>query len=96
MANNCLIILLAVVLDGTIIHKNANITGGATNQSGNQARRWDEKGLDELRRSRDQHTIDVLEVAKSLKKARMDQPIRAQLTSAEAKFTSLSEELVWI
>ncbi|TPX51585.1 hypothetical protein SeMB42_g00124 [Synchytrium endobioticum] len=82
----------AVVLDGTIIHKNANITGGATNQTGNQARRWDEKELDNLRQAREKHTSEMEDVVKALRKARMDQPVRAQLAAAQAKHTSLSDE----
>ncbi|TPX34166.1 hypothetical protein SmJEL517_g03097 [Synchytrium microbalum] len=82
----------AVVLDGTIIHKNANITGGAT-QNSNAARRWEEKDLDAFKQAKEGHSAELREVSKELYKVRHVEPVQAQLATLQAKLTSLNDEI---
>ncbi|KAI9209027.1 RecF/RecN/SMC [Polychytrium aggregatum] len=82
----------AVTLDGTVIHKSGLITGG---QSGvtKDARRWEERELDNLRKVKDSLANQLAEVQQSRRKAGYDEQMKHAIFMLENKLKFTTSDL---
>ncbi|CEH19151.1 cohesin complex subunit psm1 [Ceraceosorus bombacis] len=81
----------AVTLDGTLIHKSGNITGGVT--AGERTHRWEEREVDGLGRQRDQCLAELKELGKQRYELSQDDDLRSSLQRSEADLSTLRDEL---
>ncbi|KAJ3410001.1 Structural maintenance of chromosomes protein 1, partial [Chytridiales sp. JEL 0842] len=77
----------AVTLDGTVLHKTGLMTGGTSSSSNSNARRWEEKEIEALRKARDTLMADLGEIAKTRRRLTSDEQLRADISSAESRLT---------
>ncbi|KAJ3332898.1 Structural maintenance of chromosomes protein 1 [Blyttiomyces sp. JEL0837] len=83
----------AVTLDGTVLHKTGLMTGGTSNTSQRDSRRWEQKEVDALRKARDTFIEDLAQIGKALRQLSNDSQLRADLSAGEKKSTELREEI---
>ncbi|KAI8927149.1 RecF/RecN/SMC [Entophlyctis helioformis] len=83
----------AVTLDGTVIHKTGMITGGRSEASSSSGRRWEEKELAELKRSRDEIVARLNEIQKERLRASHDDHVRSEITAYGARLASMADDL---
>ncbi|KAL5036733.1 Structural maintenance of chromosomes protein 1 [Batrachochytrium dendrobatidis] len=82
----------AVTLEGTVIHKTGMITGGWSVNSDN-GKRWEEKEIQDLKRSHDELTAQLIKIQKEKRKASHDDHIKSDILSLESRQTGLADEL---
>ncbi|KAJ3192396.1 Structural maintenance of chromosomes protein 1 [Irineochytrium annulatum] len=83
----------AVTLDGTVLHKTGLMTGGSTNASARDARRWEEKEIENLKRVRQTLLDDLNEIAKAKRKLATDDQMRSEIQTLEKKKNTEFEDL---
>lgn len=82
----------AVTLDGSIIHKGGNMTGG---QGGKQdTRRWDDTEVENLRKLQGKLVSDLSAVPDIRRVASDEETLQGELTGLDQKLTYLKEELI--
>lgn len=80
----------AVTLDGTIIHKSGNMTGG---QGGKQdTRRWEDTEVENLHKLREKLQAEILSLPDSRRGAAEEEALQGELVSLEQKILYLQEE----
>lgn len=81
----------AVVLDGTVIHKGGNMTGGAS--TFDKKRRFEDAEVDALRSHVDKFRADIDALPKGHKRQAEEEQLRSELVGLENKQNYLKEEL---
>ncbi|KAF6230227.1 hypothetical protein HO133_004567 [Letharia lupina] len=80
----------AVTLDGSIIHKGGNMTGG---QSGKQdSRRWEDTEVENLRKLQEKLVSELAALPESRRGASEEELLQGELTGLEQKLTYLKDE----
>lgn len=82
----------AVTLDGTVIHKGGLMTGGRGPNDRN-ARKWEEKEVEDLRRLKDKFVTDLAAFPKGHKSATDAELAQGELTGLEQRLSFAGEEL---
>ncbi|KAI0237086.1 Structural maintenance of chromosomes protein 1 [Massospora cicadina] len=84
----------AVSLDGTVIHRNGNITGGGAKVAGaaKAARQWEEKKLDELRTERDHLLAQLNEIQRAKSRGDVEGGLRSKIKGLKANLEFLTQE----
>lgn len=81
----------AVTLDGSIIHKGGNMTGG---QGGKQdSRRWEDAEVENLRKLKDKLIADLSALPEPRRGATEEETLQGELTGLEQKLVYAKEEL---
>ncbi|KAJ3036857.1 Structural maintenance of chromosomes protein 1 [Rhizophlyctis rosea] len=83
----------AVSLDGTIIHKTGMITGGTYGDGPKGARRWEEKEIDSMRKTRDLLVTQVSELSRQKRALPHDDLIRDKINKLEAALRNKRDDL---
>ncbi|KAJ3285102.1 Structural maintenance of chromosomes protein 1 [Rhizoclosmatium sp. JEL0117] len=83
----------AVTLDGTVLHKTGLMTGGQTNNSSRDSRRWEEKEIEAFRKARDVLVNDIQEIGKARRKITNDEVLRSEIASAESRLNVALDNL---
>lgn len=80
----------AVTLDGSIIHKGGNMTGG---QGGKQdSRRWEDTEVDNLQKLQEKLVSELAALPESRRGASEEEVLQGELTGLEQKLTYLKDE----
>ena len=80
----------AVTLDGSIIHKGGNMTGG---QGGKQdSRRWEDTEVENLRKLQEKLVSELSALPESRRGASEEEMLQGELTGLEQKLTYLRDE----
>lgn len=80
----------AVTLDGSIIHKGGNMTGG---QGGKQdSRRWEDAEVENLRKLKDKLVVDLSSLPEPRRGASEEETLQGELTGLEQKLVYAKEE----
>lgn len=80
----------AVTLDGSIIHKGGNMTGG---QGGKQdSRRWEDTEVENLRKLQEKLVSELAALPESRRGASEEELLQGELTGLEQKLTYLKDE----
>ena len=80
----------AVTLDGSIIHKGGNMTGG---QGGKQdLRRWEDTEVANLRKLQEKLVLELAALPESRRGASEEEVLQGELTGLEQKLTYLKDE----
>lgn len=80
----------AVTLDGSVIHKGGNMTGG---QGGKQdSRRWEDTEVENLRRLQEKLIAELAALPESRRGASLEEVLQGELTGLEQKLTYLKDE----
>lgn len=80
----------AVTIDGSVIHKGGNMTGG---QSGKQdTRRWEDSEVENLRKLQEKLVSELAALPDSRRGASEEEALQGELTGLEQKFAYLKEE----
>lgn len=80
----------AVTLDGSVIHKGGNMTGG---QGGKQdSRRWEDTDVENLRKLQEKLVSELATLPESRRGASEEEVLQGELTGLEQKLTYLKEE----
>ncbi|CAF9934174.1 MAG: Structural maintenance of chromosomes protein 1 [Alectoria fallacina] len=80
----------AVTLDGSIIHKGGNMTGG---QGGKQdSRRWEDTEVENLRKLQEKLISELAALPESRRGASDEEVLQGELTGLEQKLTYLKDE----
>ena len=80
----------AVTLDGTIIHKSGNMTGG---QGGKQdTRRWEDAEVENLHKLREKLQAEILSLPDTRRGAAEEEALQGELASLEQKMVYLKDE----
>ncbi|KAJ3184408.1 Structural maintenance of chromosomes protein 1 [Gaertneriomyces sp. JEL0708] len=82
-----------VALDGTIIHKTGMITGGVSQGDNRNARRWDDREVENLQKAQTTFVAQLQEITKSRRKVFQDENLRSALTALESKMRLTTEDL---
>ena len=80
----------AVTLDGSIIHKGGNMTGGQGGKS--DARRWEDADVENLRKLKDRLIADLAALPESRRGATEEEILRGELTGLEQRLAYAIEE----
>lgn len=80
----------AVTLDGSIIHKGGNMTGGQGGK--NDARRWEDAEVENLRKLKDKLIADIESLPESRRGATEEEALRGELTGLEQRLAYALEE----
>lgn len=80
----------AVTLDGSIIHKGGNMTGGQGGKS--DARRWEDADVENLRKLKDRLIADLAALPESRRGATEEEVLRGELTGLEQRLAYAIEE----
>ncbi|KAL8823480.1 MAG: hypothetical protein Q9191_005813 [Dirinaria sp. TL-2023a] len=81
----------AVTLDGSIIHKGGNMTGG---QGGKQdSRRWEDTEVDNLRKLKDKLVSELQALPESRRGTSQEEILQGELTGLEQKLSYLNDEV---
>ncbi|KAJ7598927.1 condensin complex subunit SMC1 [Mycena floridula] len=80
----------AVTLDGTIIHKSGLITGGKSSHS---AKKWEEKDVQGLTRTRDTLLAQLRELGKQKPRAKNDDDLLSNVSRLESSIIIAKDEL---
>ncbi|KAF2863314.1 RecF/RecN/SMC protein [Piedraia hortae CBS 480.64] len=81
----------AVVLDGTVIHKGGNMTGGS--EPSEKKRRFEESEVENLRVLKDKFQAEMSALPKGHKRQAEEEQLRSDLSGLEAKLKYAQEEL---
>ncbi|KAK4636387.1 Structural maintenance of chromosomes protein 1 [Fulvia fulva] len=81
----------AVTLDGTIIHKGGNMTGGEGKHD--KQRRFDDAHVETLQQLSEKLRAEIDELPKGHKRQAEEETLRSELTGLEAKLAYAQEEL---
>ncbi|KAK5126623.1 hypothetical protein LTR85_009557 [Meristemomyces frigidus] len=81
----------AVALDGTVIHKGGNMTGGQ--EPGDKKRRFEEADVENLRALAEKFRADIDALPKGHKRHAEEEQLQSELTGLEAKLKYAQEEL---
>ena len=81
----------AVTLDGSIIHKGGNMTGGQGAQS--DSRRWEETEVDNLRKLQEKLVAELAALPEPRRNATGEEALQGELAGLEQKLIYLKEEL---
>ncbi|KAL6715691.1 Structural maintenance of chromosomes protein 1 [Lecanora helva] len=81
----------AVTLDGTIIHKGGNMTGGQGSRT--ESRRWEETEVENLRKLQDKLISELTALPESRRGASEEEILQGELTGLEQKLVYLREEM---
>jgi len=82
-----------VTLNGTLIHKSGLMTGGLSGSIEERARRWDEKQIEDLKRTRDRYLRELTEVGRSLRSVDKEQEQSSQIAGFEMRIKYASMDL---
>ncbi|KAJ9064558.1 Structural maintenance of chromosomes protein 1 [Entomophthora muscae] len=84
----------AVALDGTVIHRNGNITGGGAKVAGaaKAARQWEEKKMDELRTERDHLLAQLNDIQRAKRRGNVEEGLRSKIQGLQANKEFLEQE----
>jgi len=82
----------AVSLDGTLIHKSGLMTGGSSDIA-IKAKRWEEKEITALARSREQTSGDLQEAERQLKRVQADHEVTSEIELLRANITTINSDL---
>ena len=80
----------AVTLDGSVIHKGGNMTGGQGWKP--ESRRWEETEVENLRKLKEKLVSDLTALPESRRGASEEEQLQGELTGLEHKLTYLKEE----
>ena len=80
----------AVTLDGSIIHKGGNMTGGQGTKP--DSRRWEETEVENLRKLQENLVADLAALPDSRRSASEEEVLQGELAGLEEKLTYLKEE----
>ena len=80
----------AVTIDGSVIHKGGNMTGGQGTKS--DARRWDESEVDNLRRLQEKLVSELAALPEMRRGASEEESLQGELSGLEQKIAFLQEE----
>ncbi|KAG2008796.1 cohesin complex subunit psm1 [Coprinopsis cinerea AmutBmut pab1-1] len=81
----------AVTLEGTVIHKSGLITGGRSTH--NTTKKWDEKDVQGLMRTRDSLQAQRHELSKQRPRAKSDENLISEITRLEATIGVVKDDL---
>lgn len=81
----------AVTLDGSIIHKGGNMTGGQGGKG--DARRWEETEVENLRKLKEKLIADLSALPEPRRGASEEEILQGELTGLEQKLAYATEEL---
>ncbi|KAI4167817.1 MAG: hypothetical protein LQ343_006889 [Gyalolechia ehrenbergii] len=81
----------AVTLDGSIIHKSGNMTGGQGGKQDN--RRWEDAEVENLRKLKDKLIADLSSLPEPRRGATEEETLQGELTGLEQKLVYAKEEL---
>lgn len=81
----------AVTLDGTVIHRSGQMTGGNTGESG--SRKWDEHEVVGLRRLEESLRAQLVELRKNRPRETTDERYMAEVTRLEAELQIAKDDL---
>lgn len=82
----------AVTLDGTVIHKSGNLTGGQ-HENKNSGRRWTDRDIEGLRHLRDTQMAQLKELDLEAKKQTDEEVLLAEVSSLAARMRLLEDDL---
>ena len=80
----------AVTLDGTIIHKSGNMTGGQSGKA--DSRRWEDTEIENLHKLREKLQSELAALPDSRRGAAEDEALQGELVGLEQKVSYLHEE----
>lgn len=80
----------AVTLDGSIIHKGGNMTGGQGNKG--DTRRWEDAEVENLRKLKDKLVADLAALPESRRGASEEETLQGELTGLEQRLAYAKEE----
>ena len=80
----------AVTLDGSIIHKGGNMTGGQGGKS--ESRRWEDSELENLRKLQEKLVLELSSLPESRRGSSEEEILQGELTGLEQKLKYLREE----
>ena len=80
----------AVTLDGSIIHKGGNMTGGQGTRA--DSRRWEETEVENLRKLQEKLVAELAALPESRRGASEEEVLQGELTGLEQKLKYLKEE----
>ncbi len=80
----------AVTLDGSIIHKGGNMTGGQGTKP--DSRRWEETEVENLRKLQEKLVAELAALPESRRGASEEEALQGELTGLEQRLTYLKEE----
>ena len=80
----------AVTLDGSIIHKGGNMTGGQGGKS--ESRRWEDSEVENLRKLSEKLVAELALLPETRRGASEEEVLQGELTGLEQKLTYLKEE----
>lgn len=81
----------AVALDGTVIHKGGNMTGGQ--EPGDKKRRFEEAEVENLRALAEKFKTDIEALPRGHKRQAEEEQLQSELTGLDAKLKYLQEEV---
>ena len=81
----------AVTLDGSIIHKGGNMTGGQGGKS--DARRWEDTEVENIRKLKEKLLADLSALPEPRRGASEEEVLQGELTGLEQKLAYATEEL---
>ncbi len=81
----------AVTLDGSIIHKGGNMTGGQGSKP--DSRRWEETEVENLRKLQEKLVCELAALPESRRGSSEEEVLQGELTGLEQKLTYLREEV---
>lgn len=85
------LIVVAVTVDGTIIHKSGNMTGGQGQSGG---RKFDDKQVEALKRLKETYLNQLKELNQSKPKDKADEGLLQQLARLDAEHNIAKDDLV--
>jgi structural maintenance of chromosome 1 len=80
----------AVTLDGSIIHKGGNMTGGQGGKS--ESRRWEDSEVENLRKLSEKLIAELASLPETRRGATEEEVLQGELTGLEQKLTYLKDE----
>ena len=81
-----------MTLDGTLIHKNGNMTGGVSGETRTQP--WDDNEVAQLQRQRDTCMSELKELGKRRHELSRDDELQAKIGRIEAELAVQRDEMV--
>lgn len=81
----------AVTLDGTVIHKGGNMTGGEG--PGDKKRRFEDSELENLRVLKDKFMVDIAALPRGHRRQAEEEQLQGELTGLESKLQYMRDEV---
>jgi len=81
-----------VTLDGTLINKNGNMTGG-TSTVETKAKRWDEKDIENFKKNRDKYQKELAELAVNHSKQTTQEHLKSRIEALNNRLKYSDEDL---